>query len=1324
MKKNLILFTALISVLCFMQTLNVFAADPVLAFPGAEGGGKYSLGARGESGISVYHVTNLKDRGTGSLADAVSKSGRIVVFDVGGTINLTRTLSINKSNITILGQTAPGDGITITGSDVAIGNNVENVIMRYLRVRPTDKNGGEPDGIGGRWTNNVIIDHCSTSWGVDELLTLYGGSTENGTPGSNNTVQYTIASESLRMSNHFKGAHGYGAIFGATQSSWHHNLLAHHDSRSPRLDRELQGTDVRNNIIYNWGQTNSAYGAEPYSYNNITQTPSYVNWVNNYYKYGPGTGTDKRSRIFDVSNAYPNKSKSNFFIEGNYVFGDSYVTSNNWNGVVNANNAIKLTSEYDMGAYSLTTTQSAEDAYTDVLSNSGATLPKRDSIDARIVEDVKNQTGRIINNAAEVGDIISTTQTTRTFTIPSDWKTQNGMGSASETDIVSSGIWKGYTWIEAYVNDWTNSQSAPTNPSIIVTNPAIQYMNSTIQGLPVNTDKWTVMNQNEQLSYTATALPVDGTTITKVEIYDGAALIKSVYSANVNENISLSAGTHYLTSRAYNDKGESTQSPTSIVYVKSTSNAGQFVHTQLGTTSFDGMGGSSRLNGVYTIFGSGSIPGNSAATNSNVSNGKNGEKCDFMYQEFTGNFEFVAQANQIPKFENGQVSGLMVRESLDPKSKMVMLSDGWLKYGQNVKAIYRSTTGGASTVSYFKNSGGTTLANTDNYDTSNNNYRVPTYLKIARQGNVLTLSVSDSGSNWTDNPRQPQSITLNDLPDTLYVGVAVDSVQGTPRKEYMAEAKFSNVYLSDFGSIPTSPPTAEPTPAPKPTWLFSENGFADLISISTNSEIDGLTFSGRASIASSVKDFAVSSEYPDNSGFSYTKVCKIGNNKVLFTADGKCKITVDAVTANNTYARSYTIYAGRTALGTFTCNPNTNESFSVDYDGPGDIISIIPSDGINLYGINVKYGDYTVSLSDSIENGTIMLSKENQSAKYVWTAEENADKLGGTTNPWEVPISDESDIGTIRFYDNECESYEFIDSDGEVHTYLRGNYNPLADNRPFTESSRPTGNVFRFKTTKDGVITANLYIYGGKLFYLYDNNNNTNIENMTAVSENIYTFSFPCEANNEYYAWANGSKIGLSSLEFTPSVVDSISAKTGDTIHIQAEPNAGFRLETILTDPVLTLTEVFENSYTFTMPSSDVVVDASFVDNSLPTATPIPTPETPTPETPTPESPTPEPPTPGPTETPEPRDIFYVGIPQLQDSNVTLNIKNNTEDETGLFAVAVYDRDILKDIKIYSLPPNASVIDQIQLEINETDTVKAFLWNSMLNPKHDTILLK
>lgn len=800
--------------------ISASAAD-LLAFPGAEGGGKYTTGARGKSTRSVYHVTNLNASGSGSFKDAVSKEGRIIVFDVGGTIELDGTLTINKSYLTILGQTAPGDGITFSGGDLLIGNGVKNIIMRHLRVRPTDKNGGEPDGLGGRWNKNIIIDHCSVSWSVDETLTLYAGSSESTTPGSYLTVQNCISSESMRMSGHFKGAHGYGGIIGATSSSWLNNLFAHHDSRSPRLDRELQKTDFSNNVIYNWGITNSAYGAEPYSYNNKTQNKSIVNWVNNYYKYGPGTSTKIRDRIFDVSNPEKVSPYSSFYFNGNYVADSAGVTENNKLGINNSAYADFLSEPVDMGKYSYSPRE-AEDAYEYVLANAGATLPKRDAVDARVINDVRNRTGRIINEASEVGGFIEGETAERVFAIPSDWKEANGMGSAKETDIVPSGEFAGYTWIEAYVNDWTEKAELPSNPMVTVLSPSTASIYDEINGYSVKHGAWEVVKDNETVLYHAIADAVGETTVTKMELYDSNTLIGSYNGGEINDEISLKEGTHYLTCRAYNDKGEKTQSTTSIVYVDSAKEPEGFYYTSIGSTAYDGKGGASvNDSGVYTVSGAGSVF-------SPVISSK--DSCGFMYKPIKGDFDISVKTEEIPKFENYEVSGLMVRAELNQSAQMAMLAGGWLKYGENVRAITRETTGGKLKETYFKNSSGSILSNTSSYNTQEEAYRVPKYLRMKRTGDAITMFVSDSGTDWTDNPRQPMEITLNDLPETVYVGIAVDSAQGVTVREEFARASFGELILEGEETelpvqpTPTTEPTDEPTPSLPPEFeAYKEN---------------------------------------------------------------------------------------------------------------------------------------------------------------------------------------------------------------------------------------------------------------------------------------------------------------------------------------------------------------------------------------------------------------------------------------------------------------------------------------------------------------------
>lgn len=252
--------------------------EKVPAFPGAEGFGRYTTGGRGGK---VYHVTNLKDDGTGSLRWALRQSGpRTIVFDVSGTIHLNSGLSIPAST-TIAGQTAPGDGICIADYPVTLGSNN---IIRYVRFRLGNKNVAyhEGDGLGAMDQENIIVDHCSVSWSIDECCSVYGS--------HNTTVQWSIVSQSLVNSGHSKGAHGYGGNWGGSGASYHHNLLAHHGSRTPRLGPR-QGTqldermDMRNNVIYNFCG-NGCYGGEAMN----------VNIVNNYYKPGPGTPSGTKGK--------------------------------------------------------------------------------------------------------------------------------------------------------------------------------------------------------------------------------------------------------------------------------------------------------------------------------------------------------------------------------------------------------------------------------------------------------------------------------------------------------------------------------------------------------------------------------------------------------------------------------------------------------------------------------------------------------------------------------------------------------------------------------------------------------------------------------------------------------------------------------------------------------------------------------------------------------------------------------------------------------------------------------------------------------------------
>ncbi len=458
----------IVSNLC-LNVQIAFAQDSNLAFPGAEGGGMFSHGARASDNTSIYHVINLNDSGTGSFRDAVSKSDRIIVFDVAGTVMLESDLKSSASNITILGQTAPGEGICIGGASVQFSGG-SNIIIRYMRFRSGDYSGSQEDGLGFRSCTDVILDHCSISWSVDECLSAY----EN----KNFTAQYCIISESLNNSIHGKGAHGYGGIWGGINASFHHNLISTHNSRNPRIGTSATVhsyndtpdyeslIDIRNNVIYNWG-SNSGYGGE----NNVRG-----NFVNNYYK---PTSCSRVHRIYEHYFGLDNEGTT-LHLSGNVMEGDDAVTKDNWTGVsvYNDNPVIWTKCESISDGYTdndgklwandqyiydyPVTTQTAEAAYNTVILNAGASLV-RDDIDKRVVDNVKNgtmPTGSksglgLIDSQNDVEGYItlygSKAVDTDNDGIPDDWEDNNGLDKNNHNDGVAISD-SGYTNLEEYAN--------------------------------------------------------------------------------------------------------------------------------------------------------------------------------------------------------------------------------------------------------------------------------------------------------------------------------------------------------------------------------------------------------------------------------------------------------------------------------------------------------------------------------------------------------------------------------------------------------------------------------------------------------------------------------------------------------------------------------------------------------------------------------------------------------------------------------------------------------------------------------------------------------
>lgn len=424
---------------CFSVSLAK-SQDKALAFPGAEGFGKFTTGGRGGK---VIVVTNLNDDGPGSLRKAIQvKEPRIIVFAVSGTIELQSPLNINEGNVTIAGQSAPGYGICLKNFTLRI--NTDNVIIRFLRFRMGDEKKYEGDAISGNKGNNIIIDHCSMSWSTDECASFYRN--------RNFSLQWCIISESLNTSVHVKGEHGYGGIWGGMKASFHHNLIASHNSRLPRFSGSSttpnppdELVDFRNNVIYNW-MSNNTYGGEKGRYN----------MVNNYYKPGPST---KKTRLAQIVN--PSSPVGKFFIAGNYLYGNESVTADNKTGVKAEHpDSVFADRPFDVEAIR---EQSAEQAFKLVLAGAGASF-RRDAVDVRVVEEVrtgkslsgKNKNG-IIDSPKDVGgwpQLVSQPAPPDADQdgMPDAWEKDQKLDPQNPADAAQRTIDKGYSNIEVYLN--------------------------------------------------------------------------------------------------------------------------------------------------------------------------------------------------------------------------------------------------------------------------------------------------------------------------------------------------------------------------------------------------------------------------------------------------------------------------------------------------------------------------------------------------------------------------------------------------------------------------------------------------------------------------------------------------------------------------------------------------------------------------------------------------------------------------------------------------------------------------------------------------------
>ena len=446
----------------------------VPAFPGADGAGKYVTGG---AGGAVYTVTSLKDDGSeGTLRWAVRKKGpRTIVFAVSGIIELTEPLKINNGDLTIAGQTAPGDGICL--KNYTLGISADNVIIRFIRSRMgadiRQKGDDAMNGFHGH--RGILIDHCSMSWSTDECATFYNN--------SNLTLQWCLISESLVHSIHEKGAHGYGGIWGGSPATFHHNLLAHHTNRTPRLcgsrfngKPEEERVELFNNVIYNFG-SDGAYAGEGGSYN----------FLNNYYKPGPYTATKSSYKRFFTAYADDGKNENVkgthgvFYLAGNYMDPTCPALDEKKRKAImrlNKDNAAGFVIKNDFAPASEvlasqpftiaehTTLQPAWDAYESVLRHAGASL-HRDKQDTRIVGEVRagtytyegshGSTLGMIDQPSDVGGWETYRQTDAPLDtdgdgMPDAWERAHGLDPSDATDGATYRLSPSYTNLEVYLN--------------------------------------------------------------------------------------------------------------------------------------------------------------------------------------------------------------------------------------------------------------------------------------------------------------------------------------------------------------------------------------------------------------------------------------------------------------------------------------------------------------------------------------------------------------------------------------------------------------------------------------------------------------------------------------------------------------------------------------------------------------------------------------------------------------------------------------------------------------------------------------------------------
>lgn len=774
------------------------------AFPTVEGGGKYTQGGRGsaEQKADIYVVTNLTDSVSdpqpGSLryglerrdrADGNKTYPRIITFAVGGTISIdptvgksARRFNIND-NTTILGQTAPGEGITLYGASVKFSG--KNIIARYLRVKLGEGYDQDAATASGE---NIVIDHCTFNWGVDECFTAKEL--------INSSIQYNIIANSLAMVNkngtlnsdveiasgESEAKHGMGSILNGYETSFTHNLYANNGTRNPRFEGSFNYNNVKydnklqfsNNVIYNWGH-NTGYGGERGS--------GLTNFTNNYHKAGPNTLEKVKGYLFDTDG-----SSSKYYISGNILEGNEAVNTNNVSGFKDITNSMILSTPVELvNPY---TEESAQTAYENVLAAVGASKA-RDAQDSRLINNIKNGLSGFINSEFEDGGANTATYAATEADsdndgMPDSWEDANGLNKNDASDATAiiadeANPNFGYTNIEVYANSLCTSAQGPV-----------------VSGLTITDDTGKVVGTSGLAPY-ATLTAGNTYTVTPDNGTDYSVYCNDTeYTDNtitINE-----PGRYNISAKVKGDNGLSTFSPIITVTVIDSatkdSNLDGFTAIDIGDVKVAGTDNYNTADNTLIQQGAGRI--GTLATSSN----QTPDFFHYNYKEMTGDITFVAQIDNMAKLDYWQHSGLMIRSSLDPSSEFYMATLTYIKgedyegltdvAGNYVKAKNIMALSRQSYDAGVGDSGRNFLGVAQTRAGEEPNHG---WAKITKVGQTVTVSGSLDGQTWYDI----QSFTTT-LPDTFYIGFATSAAQEYCDFVRYNTTKFSNITLESTES--------------------------------------------------------------------------------------------------------------------------------------------------------------------------------------------------------------------------------------------------------------------------------------------------------------------------------------------------------------------------------------------------------------------------------------------------------------------------------------------------------------------------------------------